>query len=441
MRNHWGDFAGSDDGYEWIPYEQLMGDGIVCVTEAMPDNLHVYEHDPLGWCNSFMVNQPNIWVANVFRTDSAGEVLEAVSFYTQDHNTSVEVKVYNLGASFAGKDPTAGSLLYSVEKVIDYAGYHTLKTDSVGLTEGNYFSVVMKITNTSEGGKASIPVETAIKRYSDNAAVYDRESFYSDDGTTWVDGTDMIDEARGNIPYHINACIKAFTIAPNFTASAAPARTISNVSIRAFTPAGLGMSAAAGYNTMPSGTVKSVTISLLDSDGSGNVSRVGENVDVNVYLIDKSRTYEPAVVAENEKLDSEGYPKGRTGPVEWVNVNVYSPGYKPDFFYNDNGINYPVYGPFSFTTNVNGQITIDTEALKYSSGKEGKVPQGYYTFFCEPSSGQTNEIGVVTLAASDGGNSGNGSSSGSGGGCSAGMSAGIFMLAVLAAAMKKTHRD
>ena len=127
----------------------LIGDGLVCVVGDRPDNLHVYEHDALGWCNSFMITQPDIWAANVFRTDSGGEVLESVGFYTADHNTKADVKVYGLGANFGGTDPTAGSLLYSAEETLNYAGWHTLKTDSISLAEGSYFSVVVKFTNTN----------------------------------------------------------------------------------------------------------------------------------------------------------------------------------------------------------------------------------------------------------------------------------------------------
>ena len=144
-RNSWGSFAGSDDGYEWISYEQLIGDGTVCIVGEGSENLHVNEHDPLGGCNSFVVNQPDIWAANVFRTDSDNKTLESVSFYTTRHkNTRVRVKVYNLGADFGGSNPAAGNLICSVEEMMDYAGYHTLKTDRVSLTSGNYFSVVVQ---------------------------------------------------------------------------------------------------------------------------------------------------------------------------------------------------------------------------------------------------------------------------------------------------------
>ena len=411
-RNSWGNFAGSDGGYEWISYEMLIGDGVVCEVEDRPENLHVYEYDPLGWCNSFMINQPDIWAANVFRTDSEGETLESVGFYTSDHNTRVNVKVYDLGASFGGTDPTAGSIIYSAEEMMNYAGYHTIKTYGTALTRGNYFSVVIQFTNTNGVNEGSAPVEVAIKRYSDNVAVYDKESFFSDDGTTWTDGTDMVDDFRGGIPYHVNACIKAFTVAPNFTGSTQASRSIMNIPVETFTPAGT----SSISSTIPSASSKTASVSLNS----------GANADVSVYLVDKSRTYEPLSISEEEQLDSEGYPKGRTGPIEWVVVPVYKTGYKPDFFWNDAGINYPVYGPFSLITNKDGVITVDVDALEYPDGSRPSIPESYYTIYCVPSSGTSSETGVVYFSAngsgedtptqpSDGG-------SGGGGGCSAGIS-------------------
>ena len=432
-RNSWGSFAGSDGGYEWISYEQLIGDGVVCVAGERPANLHVYEHDPLGWCNSFVVQQAYIWAANVFKVDSDGETLDSVSFYTADHNTQVNLSVYDLGATFAGTDPAAGTLLFQTEELKNYAGYHTMKTNGEALTKGHYFSVIVKYTNTNTDGHASIPVEVAVKRYSDNAAVYDKESLFSDNGTTWIDGTDMIDETDGkNTPYRINACIKAFTVAPNFTERAQVSHTINGITVETFTPA----TTTRINSTIPSTVASSAKISLNS----------GANVDVSVYLVDKSRTYDPVKISDEEKLDEEGYPKGRTGPVEWVDVPVYKTGYKPDFFWNDAGVDYPVYGPFSITTNSSGELMVTPSALEYPDGSKAKIPQSYYTLYCQPSSGSTMEVGVALFAAtsgqsdsnnSNGNNSNFGGGGGSSGGCDAGVSAGMFMLALTAYILRR----
>ena len=65
-RNNWGRFSGSDGGYEWISYEQLLGEGAVCVVKKRPENLKVYEYDDLDWCNTYTYRAKSIWGANVF---------------------------------------------------------------------------------------------------------------------------------------------------------------------------------------------------------------------------------------------------------------------------------------------------------------------------------------------------------------------------------------
>ena len=56
-----------------------------------------------------------------------------------------------------------------------------------------------------------------VKGYSGNTAVYDFESYISDSGESddWIDGTSLTNDFLGGVPYHANACIKVFTIAPN----------------------------------------------------------------------------------------------------------------------------------------------------------------------------------------------------------------------------------
>ena len=226
----------------------------------------------------------------------------------------------------------------------------------------------------------------------------------------------MVDDYRGGIPYHVNACIKAFTIAPNFRECAQVSRSISGITVETFTPA----QTTSISSTIPSSPSRTARLAL----------NTGANADVSVYLVDKSRTYE-------ERLDSEGYPKGRTGPIEWVSVPVYEAGYKPNFFWNDAGINYPVYGPFSLITDDNGEIVIDPSSLEYPDGSRASLPQSWYTAFCEISTGTTREAGVFYLTAStasdnDSHSSGGNESSnggGGGGGCSAGM-ASLLVMAV-----------
>ena len=119
-------------------------------------------------------------------------------------------------------------------------------------------------------------------------------------------------------------------------------------------------------STTPSITSRTAKIALTH----------GANVDVSVYL------------------------KGRIEPIEWVTVPVYKTGYKPDFFWNEDGIDYPVYGPFSEITNGDGEIIIDVNSLEYPDGSKMNVSESYYTIYCETSSGATSKHGVVLLRGS-----------------------------------------
>ena len=440
-RNSWGEFYGSDGGYEWISYEQFIGDGIVCVMAARPENLHVYEHDPLGCCNDFIVSGNLIRGANIFKVDSAGEVLDSVGFYTTDHNIRVDLAIYDLGTSFTGNDPEVGTLLYSATETMYYAGYHTMKAEGA-LTEGHYFSVVLSYHNTNEGENLStgIAVETPVKYYSDYCTVHDKESFFGDATEGWADGAEIVD-VNTNTPFPVNVCIKAFTIAPNFTARAAVSKTINGVAVETFKEAD-----TTRVSDTSASPAKSVTL---------NVG--GANEDVSFYLIDRSKIREKATVEADERLNSEGYPKGRTGPTNWVRMGLYKAGYKPDLFWSEEGTDFPVYGPFTAVTDADGQIVVNVDALEYPDGSNGSIPEGYYTVYCDSSAGTTSELGVARLSASsvnhrdtpstnpDSGNTGsnsgesnNASTSGGGGGCNAGFA--VAGLIVIAALFRKFHK-
>ena len=117
-RNNWGRFDGSDGGYEWISYEQLIGEGAVCIVKKRPENLSVYEHDPLGWCNTYTYRAKSIWGANVFQARTTGEKLHSVSFYTPTSNTQVDIYIYDTGTHFVIETPRSGTLLASKTEVM-----------------------------------------------------------------------------------------------------------------------------------------------------------------------------------------------------------------------------------------------------------------------------------------------------------------------------------
>ena len=432
-RNNWGNFSGSDGGYEWISYEQILQDGAVCILKDRPQNLKLYDHDPLGWCNSYTYNQKSIYGANVFKAERIDETLYGVSFYTTISNVKVDVSVYQLGGSFSGPDPTAGTLIASKSATYPYAGFHTLEMDGNVLEEGHYFSVVVKYTNMNDVENASIgfPVETAVKGYSNYAAAYDHESYFADeDGQEWLDGTSMVNDFLGGVPYHVNACIKALTIAESSDVEYAdwPERTINNIPVR--------VNNRLSWTQDTAGSTPAGSITLTPQEVSGG------SPDVHVYLATTSRVHSTAVNIIGGDDDSE-YSKGLTGPSEMAYVPIYEEGYVPDVYFYDYGVDYPSYGPFVMSKASNGEYTLNVDGLIYPDGSAGKVPGGYYKIYLEnarfdnlPVFGEYLLAGTTSSApdnSSDnsGGNGSSGSSSGGGGG-GGGCNAGLFCAAVLA---------
>ena len=193
VKNSWGTLRGTNGGYFWMSYDQHFYGGAVLIAD--PNNnlrLKHYGYDDLGWCSNISYS----WGANIFRTETNKERLKEVAFYTPSNNCSYEVYVYDLGNNKL-KSPTAGKLLTSKQGKIEYAGYHTINLDeSFTLNKDQHFSIVLKLSGSRQ------PVENVNKDYSENAVCHAGESYFSNDGKTWIDG----------INFKCNTCIKAFTL-------------------------------------------------------------------------------------------------------------------------------------------------------------------------------------------------------------------------------------
>ena len=305
-RNNWGRFDGSNGGYECISYEQLIGEGAVCVVKKRPENLSVYEYDSLGWCNTYTYRQKSIWGANVFQVRTTGEKLHSVSFYTPVANNQVDIYVYDIGTSQVIENPADGTLLASKTEVMPYPGYHTVELPATDLVKGHYFSVVIKYTNLNAGDDqiAGVPIEVAIKGYSGNVAVYDHESYISNSGDPddWIDGTALTNDFAGGVPYHANVCIKAFTIAPNNDYVEEEPKSIWDRVPTDVNPVHMVINDPA---TTPTSRV---TFTLAGAE---------PNTEVYVYLSEKTRTYEPVARIAGDMIDTQ-QAKGLAGPSEWV---------------------------------------------------------------------------------------------------------------------------
>ncbi|MBR1671763.1 MAG: hypothetical protein IJ702_02435, partial [Fretibacterium sp.] len=213
IRNSWGT-ATLDKGYFWLSYEQGIDDGTAFVLEKANPNLRHYGYDPLGWVMAWGDGEKTAWAANVFRVRDSGEKLTRVGFYTTDNNAKYTVSVYDLGTEKPAASPVGDTPLVTLRDEISYAGYHTVNLDNdVDIEQGHYFSIVVKLENPAYDQPIAVEVKT--DGYSRGSAVFDGESFFSADGTTWEDGATHMetDEDEGEFLCPMNACIKAFTLA------------------------------------------------------------------------------------------------------------------------------------------------------------------------------------------------------------------------------------
>jgi C1A family cysteine protease len=202
-KNSWGREFG-DNGFFWISYEDRgVGDGTVYLA-GESDNYDVnYGYDHLGWCNSIgnEIESDTAWMANIFKSSSYRETLEAVSFYTTSNGAKYEIYVYtDLTDSL---DPRSGRQAARIQAgTEDFAGYHTVKLgETVNLPANTTFSVVVKMT--TPGFRFPLPVETKVQGYSSKAVIERGVSFCSFDGTSWEDMSLDDDES--------NVCLRAFT--------------------------------------------------------------------------------------------------------------------------------------------------------------------------------------------------------------------------------------
>ncbi len=192
VKNSWGTMRGSENGYFWMSYDQHTYGGTAFIVERANSRMRHYGHDDLGFCRNVKYS----WGANIFRTQTRRENLKEAAFYAPSNNLGYELYVYDLGYGLPDS-PVAGTLAAHTKGSVRFAGYHTINLpESLRLQEGQYFSVIVKFS----GGY--MPVETKLAKYSENAQVNERESYFSRDGKSWTDGVSI----------NSNACIKAYTL-------------------------------------------------------------------------------------------------------------------------------------------------------------------------------------------------------------------------------------
>ena len=142
LKNSWGTSWG-DAGYFWISYEDKSMKNVVFLGGKWGSGREVHQYDGTdATCKMTLDNKG--WVSNVYDA-GRDEFISGVGFYTTEHNTDYELRVYR---NIIGGDPFSGELLYSHLGEAPYAGYHTwdfASDDLIGSDEN--FSVCIKLDN------------------------------------------------------------------------------------------------------------------------------------------------------------------------------------------------------------------------------------------------------------------------------------------------------
>lgn len=196
VRNSWGKYDGSDNGYFWMSYEQHTASPAALIADKADTLMKHYSYDDLGYTH----NTTSKWNANIFKAEGkyySSEYLQYVGLNTINNNTQYEVYIYDLGVNVPFS-PVAGKLIASVtDGYAPYQGYTTVELKEYPKIEkGHYFSVVVH-SDTGLGLEGPVSFDNGSPCV--EPVCNPGESYRSDNGTSWF-GRDK------------NVCIKAFTV-------------------------------------------------------------------------------------------------------------------------------------------------------------------------------------------------------------------------------------
>lgn len=211
IKNSWGSGWGAD-GYYWLSYEDYSIENSIYFFDCTesgdaPQNCYQYDGGYISATYSNLSSPENITISNVFTATEETEILEAVSFYTNQPDTDYEVQIYTGLSSEYTNPTTGGSKVYNVPLAgtETYAGYHTVALPKViPLEKGTIFSVVvyqnLNANSTETKIKTSVDYSNDTLYFSTAVQAGSKQSYLSyDNGTSWT------------APLSYNLRIKAFT--------------------------------------------------------------------------------------------------------------------------------------------------------------------------------------------------------------------------------------
>ncbi len=207
VKNSWGNFHGSDEGYFYISYDMPMDVSVAYdyIDKKTYDNNYFYDGTSYSQQRQLTSNDENAKIANVFTAKKNVEYLEAVSVAIASSNTDYSIQVYKNLTDL--NDPTSGEamLAQSVKGSKLCSGIYTIPlNESIELHKGETFSIVVTL-NTTNNTRPSYYVsrsdtwgETVF-----DETTHEQQSFVFD-GNKWNDLSNS---------YHASFCarIKAFT--------------------------------------------------------------------------------------------------------------------------------------------------------------------------------------------------------------------------------------
>lgn len=163
------------------------------------DYTNIYQYDPLGLSSNICINNENVlYGANVFTKDKTTvELLKEISI-----SSTVDQQIELYVNSKDGQLSADKLQKVEIEQNSIRNGYTTIKLKTPIELTGESFAIAVKYISNNQ--TAYIGIESPNTSYWLTATSNAGESFYSEDGDTWID---LKDENINNA----NICIKAFT--------------------------------------------------------------------------------------------------------------------------------------------------------------------------------------------------------------------------------------